>query len=280
MTDIYLAIAIVSVVSLLLGSGAYLVARQAAKWVSILIAAGAAGLIVLNIAHLRHSLWPVRLLPVSNMIVYADPTPELGAILGGAALVLMSGTFWRKMVLVGPLLGLCLWGSFGVCFGTKPPMENRWRRGICLQTSMSSCSAAAAATLLRTHGIATTEAEMAELCLTNLDGTSPRGVYRGLKIKTEGTAWAVKVFHGDLATLQALKEPVLLTMELVPKPGIDPRYQEQWGWAPGVAHSVVVLRSRPDDRFDMGDPSRGYEVWDHRAIETLWKGDGLMLVRR
>jgi hypothetical protein len=70
MTDIYLAIAIVSVVSLLLGLGAYLVARRAAKWVSILIAAGAAGLIVLNIALLRHSLWPVRLLPVSNMIQY------------------------------------------------------------------------------------------------------------------------------------------------------------------------------------------------------------------
>jgi hypothetical protein len=280
MTDIYFAIGLVTLISTFLGTAGYALARKAPRAVSILIAIGMAGLIVWNVAVFRHSLWPMRLLPFSNMIVFADPNPELGSVLAGVALALMPGAMARRMVLAFPLLCLCFWESFAPLLQKPPVLQNHSSNGVFVQTSQSSCAAASAATLLTAYGIKTTEPEMAKLCLTNVNGTSIRGLYRGLKLKTDSTPWQVEEFSGDLDSLAKRKAPVILTVQLKPGPGVDPRFQRDWGWAPNVPHSVVMLRSLGGGQFEMADPSVGREIWDKRALETLWHGQGIGLARR
>jgi hypothetical protein len=122
---------------------------------------------------------------------------------------------------------------------------------------------------------------MVRLCLTTLDGTSSRGLYRGLKLKTAGSDYEVRVIQGDLATLRsALADgPVILTVKLVRGQNTDPRFSREWGWAPGVSHNVVVFGLLGEAQYDVGDPAVGRERWDRRAMEMLWHGEGVQLVR-
>ena len=86
MMDIYFAIGVVTLISAIAGAGAYAFARRSSRPISIVAAIATAGLIVWNVALFRHSLWPARVFPFSNMIVFADPNPELGSILAGLSL--------------------------------------------------------------------------------------------------------------------------------------------------------------------------------------------------
>jgi hypothetical protein len=258
----------------------YRVGRRRSRWVAIgLILFAVAGLI-LNVAYFRHSLWPATILPFSNLIVLSDPNPELVAILIGAAAALMPGSLPRRSVLLVPLAVLCLWASYAPVLRDPPRLRNYWRGGVCRQTSSASCVPAAAATLLASYGIPASETEMARLCLTTDEGTSVRGLYRGLLLKTRGTPYTVEPFKGTLDDLQKLSSPVILTVRLDPGPGIDPRYSREWGWAPGVAHSLVFFCCREDGRFEIGDPAVGREFWFSDAMKTLWHGEGVRLVKR
>ena len=80
--------------------------------------------------------------------------------------------------------------------------------------------------------------------------------------------------------LSELKGPTLLNVRLDPGPKVDPKYQELWGWKPGVPHTVVLFRRLPDGRFVVGDPATGRELWSLEAMQTLWHGEGLRLVPR
>jgi hypothetical protein len=234
----------------------------------------------LNVAYFRHTVWPARIFPFPNMMILAEPSPILAAVLVGSGAVILPGGLARRSLWLVPLVAVCLFASYGFLLGTPPRMGNQWRDGLCRQTSPASCAPAAAATLLAAYGIPATEAEMAHLCLTTGDGTSSRAIYRGLLLKTEGTSRRVEVFRGDLAALRALQGPVLLNMRLDPKADTDPRYEKKWGWRPGVAHTVVLFRSLRNGRFYIGDPAVGFEFWHQKDIETLWHGEGFRLVPR
>jgi hypothetical protein len=106
------------------------------------------------------------------------------------------------------------------------------------------------------------------------------GLYRGLKLKTRGTAWDVAVLSGDLETLRREPRPVILSVRLDPGPGVDARYERQWGWAAGVDHTVVFFGFREDDKTDVGDPAVGREHWREEDVRVLWHGKGLRLVPR
>jgi hypothetical protein len=122
---------------------------------------------------------------------------------------------------------------------------------------------------------------MARLCLTTDRGTPDLGVYRGLKLKTAGTSWDVAYFRGDVRTLRGSTGAALLTVRLDPGPGVDPRYEQLWGWTPGVSHTVVFFGFTPDgDKVEMGDPGVGREHWSAKDLHVLWRGEGLRLVKR
>jgi hypothetical protein len=226
-----------------------------------------------------------RLVPYSGAVVMADFALPATAMLAGIAWSVLPGGRTRRAMVIVPLVALCAFRTFRPLAGATPePLGDRWSRGVCIQTSTASCSAAAAATLLRAHGIDATESEMAELCLTRDNGTPMLGVYRGLVLKTRGTPWRVEILSG--ATNAALAygasgSPALLSVG-IPRDtrGIDPRYQSMWGWMPGVRHTVVAFRLTDDRRVEVGDPAVGREHWSAADLHVLWHGEGLKLVRR
>jgi len=240
------------------------------------------GVIVAHVRWVSDRAWVAGVLPVSSVIVMGNALPPLVAALAGLAWRLIPGHFVRRGILLLPLVLLCGFHAFAPAFPSPPPLAgNRWRQGVCLQTSPATCSAAAAATLLRAHGIDTTEAEMARLCLTRERGTAAHGLYRGLKLKTAGTSWDVEVFDTDSAGLRAMApSPGILTVRLDPTPGIDPRYEQLWGWTPGVQHTVVFFGFIDNGKIEMGDPAIGREHWSANDLGVLWHGEGVRLVKR
>ena len=198
----------------------------------------------------------------------------------------ISGTRWRKVGFLLPLVALGTWHAFGPLRGAPPETfaEPTLIDGVVRQTSESSCSAASAATLLRHAGIAAAEEELAELCFTRASGTPMLGAFRGLARKCEITEFDVRVL--SRATVDDLREacqrgPVLLSVGLDRwQRGYDPRYVTEWGWSPGSRHAVVLFGFLPGGKLDIGDPSVGRERWNEDALAVLWTGEGVRLVRR
>jgi hypothetical protein len=279
MNDLYLALTVVSGAS----AGAFALGHSLARSVDARAAGARAVLacafIVCFALSLRDRLFLTRMLPSSAVVIYGNALPPAVALLAGQAWRRIPGRAWRRASLVTPLALLCLCQSYGFLLAAPPPLDHRWKDGVCRQTSPGSCSAAAAATLLRTCGIKTTESEMADLCLTRPAGTSMLGLYRGLKLKTAGTGWSVQAFRGDVASLRTEAGAVILSVRLEAGADVDPRYEQAWGWTPGVAHTVVFYGFRSDGKADIGDPAAGREQWRVRDLKVLWHGDGIRLVR-
>jgi hypothetical protein len=89
----------------------------------------------------------------------------------------------------------------------------------------------------------------------------------------------VEVIQSDVdRLLDDDRWPVLLLVKLEHDADVDPRYQRDWGWTPGVGHAVVIFGRVGKDRLDVGDPSIGREQWLVRDLRVLWQGRGLPLV--
>src|SRR5579871_4206650 len=137
----------------------------------------------------RRADWAWRLMPYSGtgLVFLTNLTLEGGAVLSAIIWSAASrqAEKLRAGLLLSPLLAVSLW-SYAWYYqplpkGIQGAIDGR---GLMRQTTDDSCSAASAAMLLYHYGIRTTEAQMAELCLTRADlGTSPLGLYRGLAIK-------------------------------------------------------------------------------------------------
>jgi len=281
MNDLWLAAAVMAAVTFALFFAGLALGRRLSPRAGAALAFGVCAFIVGFTFHLSDKIVLARLLPFSSVIVLGDWLPPAVALLAGLAWRRMPGGPWRKAVLVVPLVAICGLRSYGRLFGDVPPLgQARWKAGVCRQTSQASCSPAAAATLLAARGIDATEAEMAALCLTRDAGTSMLGLYRGLKLKTRGTRWDVEAFRGDIESLRREPGPVILSVRLDPGPGVDARYQQLWGWAPGVNHTVVFFGFAGDGKTDVGDPAIGREHWREEDVRVLWHGEGIRLVSR
>jgi hypothetical protein len=252
-------------------------------------------LVILLAAYLvagQDSLWLIRVLPTTSVLTLGNVLPPLAALVAGVISVSGGGTNQKQKARRLPLLpvalaGLGLLHMMRPLLGQPPPTTgDRWERGVCMQSSDSSCSAASAATLLAAHGVAALERNMARLCLTRTDGTSMLGVYRGLRRYTDRTPFSVRPLTGatvaDLRAVTAASGPVLISVGLprFPRPGTDPRYARDWGWTPGLRHAVVLFGFLPGGKIDMGDPSAGREAWDEASLDVLWNGEGLYLTCR
>lgn len=214
-----------------------------------------------------------RIIPVTDVIIYGNiQGPGMG-LLAGIAMVRMPGSRARRMVLVAPLICIGLWRIVSPVIGNAPPIgPDRWVDGLCRQSSTSSCSAAAAATILALDGIPTTERQMIQACLTHTDGTSMLGLYRGLRIKTQNTGWVPMAMKYSTLDPRALSFPAVITISL---PGL-PR-----GWKGiGNRHSVVARQLLPDGRIEIGDPFSGNQFMSEQEFNRCWNGDAIYLVRR
>ncbi len=278
---------IVGVIVILLFSTGFAVAsaRLAARlWpkAAILYLVGLIAATITFCAFLHGHLPLARLLPFSNAIVVGNWVP-IGV--GGLVGVIASNRAiprWRRLLLASGLAVLGFYALFRPLLDTPPECVDRWAKGgVCLQTSSASCSACAAAPLLKSAGIESSETELVPLCLTGKTGTPTLGLYRGLKLKTQNTPWTVETFATDVDGL--FREdawPVLLLVVLPRGAKVDPRYEHEWGWTPGLGHAVVVFGRAGDDLIEVGDPSVGREHWRVEDLRVLWPGSGMRLVRR
>ena len=280
MADIYLGILLIYAFSAALLLTGFKLARTSPHWVTIGLMLVTLTLLLYSSTRGRDRLQLAQALPVSNLVVIGDMLPAEGALLLGLSWPLIAGGARRKAVVIVPLLLAMTYQANWPLFAKGPMVGDKWREGVCRQTSAVTCVPAAAATLLQYYGIAATESEMADLCLTTPRGTSMLGLFRGLKIKTEGTPWEVMPFVGTREDLRKLGVgPVILSVGIDPTSKADRQYQQENGWIPGVNHTVVLYGFLADGKIDIGDPAVGRETWSANDLDLLWRGEGIYLAR-
>lgn len=275
--DLLIGVVIIGLLSAMFFVTSLRLSRAVGDRLNNLLAIMTVTLIVGYVVHVQGQIILSHLLPFSNLIVISNWQPLMVSMLAGLIWHRLPRQYWRRAMVTVALVGACLMAIYRPILAAPPRMQDRWDREICLQTSQASCSPAAAATLLAGRGIKTTEQEMALLCLTGGNGTPMLGLYRGLKLKTNGTPWDVYMF--DNARIEDLRGvgPVLLSVEL--RDRRLERHMQNWGWIPGVPHSIVLLGFIDDTKVAIADPAVGREVWMLDDLKVLWHGEGVLLVR-
>ncbi len=279
MTDLILGAVILAVLSL---GVFFLTMRLGAKLHPRLCDALAAAVIILMGFYVR-DVWDnivlAKWLPFSNLIVLGNGFPVAMAVLAGLAWNRVPPPTIRRVAIVSLLFGASAYAVYFPFRGQVPECSDTWEDGVCRQSTYDTCSAAAAATLLRMHKIETTEKEMAELCITR-KGTSWLGLYRGMKLKTAGTDWDVEVFSTDAdEILKNQSFPAIVFMRLTAQVADrNPEY-EAGGWIVGTSHSTVLMEMNSVGMCLMGDPSVGRELLRFEDFKQLYEGRGIRLVR-
>ncbi len=306
MMDLYLGIAIMLVLMAACFGLALRLTRSAPKQLCDILAV----VTVLAIGYYARWIWDDtvmgQLLPFSNLVMLSNWFP--------LATGFLAGLVWRRIeggrqsrprqIFAVVLLGVAAtYSLFRPLQGAVPVCANEWEGDLCKQTTKSSCSAAAAATLLQFYDLYAPEQEMAELCLTRINrgepeqpaqerhlliqalqtrsGTTWKGLYRGLSLKAREIGYRAEVFESDYEQLRrSFEDPCILQCELqMTNDGSTADYEAQ-GWVPGQPHSIVLWNFNEDGTVVVGDPFAGPEVWPREAMETLWQGQTLRLVRR
>jgi hypothetical protein len=288
MHDIRLAVGLIGFLSVAIFALTYRLLRKRSKRFLDFMAAV---IVLLGFAYVYlvwGQLWIVEWIPLPSVIVLANWFPLLlGALAAVVWLRLEPATVWRRLPM---LIVIMAAGAYSVMYfiPTRPPeCRNQWARPlpplrwpVCLQTTPNTCSAAAAATILNTLGVHTSEQEMARLCLTR-SGTTWLGLYHGLATKLLDEGYSIEFFKADSTKLTDLTTdgPLLLCCMLDEDVArLVPNYVNEGGWIPGQAHSVVYFGQIGDDHI-VGDPSNGYETWTTRELNHLWTGTGLRILR-
>jgi len=62
----------------------------------------------------------------------------------------------------------------------------------------------------------------------------------------------------------------------------DSEFTREFGWVPGVNHSVVLEGFSSNHCANIADPAQemSREQWDAKTLRTLWRGCAFRLVRR
>lgn len=280
MQDLLVGVLIIGVLSSLLLVASLRAARVMPARLTNLLAIFLITMMVAFVLLLQGRIGLSRILPFSNLIVIGNWQPLIAAVFAGLIWRKLPAAMWRRTLVIAALVASCIYGIYEPVLGRTPQLGDRWLDDVCLQTSPASCTAAAAASMLWARGIRATEQEMAMLCLTTTKGTSFHGLYRGLKLKTAGSPWDVYMFdNASIDDLRRMGGPVLISVELRPELTLDPRYQNTYGWMPGVAHTVMLLDFVHGDMVRIADPAIGHEIWSLDDLRLLWHGEGATLVR-
>ncbi len=278
-TDLLTAIVVMAVASLASGmvAGGYAYSNRGQRTIACLAISVMA--MVFFLFYASGQLFWARFVPASAAIIYTNLAAIFAALAAGWAWRLPETPAWRRSILTTLLaagsLSAITWPLLSIAVRPPPAGGDHWENGVAMQTSWATCSPAAAATLFRAEGIDVSESELIPLCLTDSSGTPTLGLYRGIKLIAERNDREVEVLDGTIADVLADDDwPVLLAVEL-PYGVEDRRYVEQWGWIPGMGHSVVALERSSNGGILVGDPSVGLETWSEADLQVLWHGAGV-----
>ncbi|WP_146526844.1 cysteine peptidase family C39 domain-containing protein [Novipirellula artificiosorum] len=228
-------------------------------------------------------LYWARWIPDSAVIAWSNLTPLFAAAATGWVFRLPNTPLWRRATLAG-LLGLAclaavLWPFLGIWLRPTLPAGHKVVRGITRQTSWATCSPAAASTFFRFSGIEATEAALIPLCLTDASGTPTLGLYRGVKRIANQQGRDAQAVLMSMDELEKNHAWPLLIMVKLPEAGFrESTYVTEWGWVPGLGHTVVILGRNEEGHYAIGDPAVGAELWSAADLNVLWHGDAIRLV--
>ena len=282
MSDIYLGLALLFLSSAVMFLVTVVLARRSKRSMNVILLLLSVSAIFVYLRFGWQSPYLARVLPFSNLIIVGNWFPLVSSLLGGLAWRLIPGSIARKCFWMAALGAAVVINTVHPLLGTPPRCGTCMRGKLCVQTTKQTCAPASAATLLQWHGIAASEHEMADLCLTR-NGTSWLGLYRGLKVKTAKTRWDVAVCQAGPGQLPELRQcPMVLIVgwEGVSNGDFDYRIEE--GWMPGVGHAVVLLGIREDGLVEIADPAlaNGRDTWTVGQLRTLWRGIAMRLIPR
>jgi predicted double-glycine peptidase len=181
----------------------------------------------------------------------------------GVGIPLVWKTVWKRdalLIAAGVLVLFC--GTIAVLMERPHELTGTVNaKGICHQTSGYSCSAASAVMLLDRHGIASTEKEMAELCVTRagnsrVSGTTDSGLMRGLRLKLGGRGTP----RITLPAYEQIPTPCLVAIQLNPQ----------------LSHSIMVSAVEPH-QVRVVDPLYGNGTIPRDQFERTWKKSAIHL---
>jgi predicted double-glycine peptidase len=265
--DLLLAMAVMILLAVASGVGLGLLLRRLPTWVSTLTALLGTALLVAHATYLNGSPALATRVGSPNAIVWSNFSFLFSAVLVAGAWKTMT-VRWQRYFVAIVLLGAGIYSAYLPLFGTPPRTSPpRVVHGVHRQTTLSTCSAAAAATLLGTYGIDTTETEMADLCLTREGGTFQLGLYRGLRLKAPGRR--VEFLNHDFEAVTHSPQPVLVSLG-VAADGTNPLLRR-------VGHSVVIFGRLGDTHLIVGDPVSGRYAMETEEFRRLWTGEALRL---
>lgn len=231
--------------------------------------------------------WAV-LVPHSSALLIANASVIL--IVGAAGILVGTQclSIGREKVAAA---GLCLTAIWFGCFSVIRPIwqplhlseKAVWRDGICLQSHEATCAPAAAATLLRLHGIHASERDMARACLTSSQGTLSLGTYRGLYVaagKNRAKPQALVCLPDSFpAEMLDRNLPMLVHVDfeslLAPS---RVRHAERFSAISSEGgHAVVILDRLADGSWLVADPATGKKKWSDDYFRSIWIGEGIYL---
>ena len=221
-----------------------------------------------------------RCLPHTALIILANLHPLMGSFFAGMYLSTSSIRLWRRC-LVGPsTLMLAAYSIVAPVLGAAPACAPaNTEETLISQSTPFTCSAAAAATLLRLHGIKASEEKMAQLCLTR-HGTHWLGVYRGLLMMTQNSDWKVvaKPYSPEMV-LHLGDQPAILCLYVAAD---SRRRGGDLAFSKSAGHSVVALQSDPRSGVAVFDPAPSYDIesWGRAILNQVTDGVILRLVAR
>jgi hypothetical protein len=217
-----------------------------------------------------------KIAPARYGVVFYNPIPLLVTAML-ALLIALQSRRGVRIVLYGALWLLVNGYFFSGAFYNPIHCQNKWDRICCLQTTDSTCAAAASATLVKLNGMDATEEEMKNRCLASTHGTSFEGIYLGLAGKMEGSGKHVGV---DILTCDEFLENETALVLLMLDDELDrrdKRYSRDWGWIVGTAHTVVVVGRADDDHIWVADPGTGLEKWKLEGLRNLWRNTAIFV---
>jgi predicted double-glycine peptidase len=240
--------------------------------VPVLLACIALAMAYVSLA--RDSTWQIMFMHLTNTIIYGKWLLVIAAFAAG---LLSKSSIIRPFsrIFLVPALLMVAFLDFGVYFlFPRPHGGYILVDSVIGQSSDVTCSPAACATFLRLYGVDASEQQMVEACLTTRSGTSKQGIWRALKMYAPKGYEACVVRFRDYHNLPF---PILVNMKLKDSDSFSSRYPGQWGWKPGVPHTVVLMGQAADGKLLVADPASGKDIWDLQALDVLWDKRGFIL---
>jgi len=160
---------------------------------------------------------------------------------------------------------------------------------ICLQSHESTCAPASAVTLLRLHGIDSSEKEMVNTCLTSELGTEALGLYRGLKIASQMRNLNVRLASRNPRNWVSSGQLPNIALVHFPEEEYGPIKKSQtssiqsrsshiqfFGDSRQEGHAVVVI-CRENGGWLIADPAFGLDHWSDESLGLRFTGDAIYL---